>query len=130
MLRADKYPITFVEFDLYMTAAKKILGTKKNESLKGFLSLNPEHGEVVPGTNGIRHFMWPGGTLDEAGEPQVVYFFRDLNIPVYLLAIYPDGESVDFDEDFGLQLAALVEELVREHMLRNAHVVQLPKSSA
>jgi hypothetical protein len=129
MLKAGNYPITIVEFESYARDAEKLLGVDGNESLKGFLSINPEYGEVVPETNGIRHFMWPGGCVG-GGEPQLVYFFRDLNMPVYLIAIFPNGDAVNFDDEFRQQLAALVESLIQEHMAKTARVIQLPKSSA
>ena len=130
MLRAYKYPITIVEFDYYAEDAEKLLGLDGNEVLKGFLSINPEHGEIVPDTNGVRHFMWPGPTLGGGGEPQVVYFFRDLNTPLYLLAIYPDGQSVEFDDEFRQLLAGLVDTIIQEHLAQHAGVIKLPKSSA
>jgi hypothetical protein len=54
---------------------------------------------------------------------RLIYYFRDLNMPLYLLALYRPGERIDLGEGWRSEVAALVDELVAEHGRRWAKIV-------
>ena len=59
MLGAGIYPITIVEMLNYTKEADEYLPTEEHDSLKTFLALHPESGDVIAGTNGVRLLRWP-----------------------------------------------------------------------
>jgi hypothetical protein len=114
MIGADAYPITLAEMHTYSVDADRLFKGDEHEQMKDFLAVHPELGEVIAGTNGVRQLHWP--TAPKKARAQVIYYFHDLNMPVYLLAVFGPGEWIgDFDEEFREQLGKLVTELLAEH---------------
>jgi hypothetical protein len=46
-------------------------------------------------------------------------------MPLYLLAISPKGEWIDFDDAFRREIAVLVDQLVEEHSKRWGHAIMM-----
>jgi hypothetical protein len=116
MIGAEVYPITLAEMHAYSVDADKLFKGDEHEQLKFFLAVHPELGESIAGTNGVRQLRWP--TPPSRPRVQVIYYFHDLNMPVYLLAAFGPGEWIkEFDEEFREQLRDLVEELLAEHSI-------------
>jgi hypothetical protein len=117
MLGTGFYPITLAEMEEYSTDADKVFDHDEHERLKEFLALHPESGELIAGTGGIRILHWP---LKYKRGPRfrVMYFFRDLNMPLYVLALYRPGERIELGAARRNHLADLVNALVKEHSIR------------
>ena len=117
MLGTGIYPITIAEMQNYTRDADQHLGLEEHEALKAFLALHPESGDVLPGTGGIRFLHWPlkKGPTSRA---RVVYFFRDLNMPLYMLAFFKRGERIPLDFDWKDEIKGLVDDLVAQHSER------------
>ena len=117
------YPITIAELVSYSRDADELFDGDEHEHLKEFLAVYPEGGDVLPGTGGVRKLVWPVKRQGKVSEMQVVYLFRDLNMPLYLLAIYPEGERIDFSDAWCAEIEKLVAELIEEHSKLWAHVI-------
>lgn len=126
MLGAGSYPITLAEMQTYSTDADKLLKEDDHERLKEFLALHPEGGDVIPLTGGVRQLDWP---LKGGVRYQVFYFFHDLNMPLYLLAIYRKSETVDLSQESRTMMEQLVNELVMQHSKGWARLIQQDVSS-
>jgi hypothetical protein len=122
MLGAESYPITVAELWSYVADAEHIFGEERHDRLKEILAFNPEHGELIKGSGGVRHFIWQ---IADGGddEVQVVYFFRDLEMPLFLIAICFEPFE-EFDADFCAELTTLTAELVQEHQRQKARLMQ------
>jgi hypothetical protein len=59
MLGAGFYPITIAELHSYSRDADRYFETDEHEKLKEFLAFNPEGGDVIAGTGGVRLLRWP-----------------------------------------------------------------------
>jgi hypothetical protein len=117
MLGAGIYPITIAEMQNYTRDADQYLEFDEHEALKTFLALHPESGDILPGTGGVRVLNWPIKKRS-ASRAKIVYFFRDLNMPLYLLALYKKGERIPLDFDWRDEIKGLVDELVAQHSER------------
>src|SRR5437588_459008 len=95
MLGATFYPITIAEMGTYAQDEDEWFKDEEHEQLKTFLALHPESGDVIPGTGGIRRLWWPLKNRRKSPGVRVVYFFRDLNMRLYMLALYRPGERID-----------------------------------
>lgn len=116
MLGAGFYPITLAEMEAYSSEADKWFESEEHERLKEFLALHPEFGDLISGTGGVRILRW---LLKRNRRPayRIIYFFRDLNMPLYLLALYRQGEQIDLSAARKRELAQLVTDLVAEHSI-------------
>lgn len=53
-----------------------------------YLALNPDAGDVVPGTGGVRKVRWTRQGAGKRSGVRVVYFNRFVNDEIWLLLIY------------------------------------------
>jgi len=60
--------------------------------LVGYLAYNPTAGDVIPGTGGVRKLRWALEGRGKRGGARVVYFYHDMQMPLYLLTAYAKNE--------------------------------------
>jgi hypothetical protein len=88
MFKANNYLISIVETEAYLEDAETVFTEGERTKLADFLAANPDLGSIIPGTNGVRRLEWPAREFNRRGVVRVVYYFRDLNMPVFLLAVF------------------------------------------
>jgi hypothetical protein len=111
MWGTGNYPITITEMRQYTEDADRCFEVDEHEALKSLLAWNPEAGTVIEGTGGVRGLQWP---VRKTGAMRwVIYYFRDLNMPLYILALYK--RAVRLDDELRAELNDLVDELVAHH---------------
>jgi hypothetical protein len=54
----------------------------------------------------------------------VIYYFRDLNVPVYLLAVYAKGEKLNLTQREKKLMSRYVELIVKAVMAKRLRVVK------
>lgn len=64
-----------------------------------FLARNPEIGDVLPGTGGVRKARVPGRGKGKRGGFREIYYYMDDNSPLYALLIYGKDEQDDLTPD-------------------------------
>jgi hypothetical protein len=125
MLGAGVYPITLAEMPSYSEDADRAFKGEEHERLKEFLALHPESGDVIAGTGGVRLLRWPIKSPRHGPRVRIVYYFRDLNMPLQLLALYGQGERIPLSPQSRREIETLVEVLVDEYSKRWAQVIAL-----
>jgi hypothetical protein len=113
MLGAGDYPITIAEMHNYTEDADEYFELDEHENLKVFLALHPESGHVIPDTGGVRVLEWPIKATKKAAR--IVYYFRDLNMPLYMLALYKSRERIPLEPVWRTKIKELVDQLVAQH---------------
>ncbi|MEO0690442.1 MAG: addiction module toxin RelE [Pseudomonadota bacterium] len=109
MFDASNYMITVAEMGEFEETAAALLTPAEIEGLITFVSQHPDDGEIIPDTGGLRVLNWPACRED---SPQVVYLFRDLNMPVYLIALLEPHESLEFTKSDKARMRAKVDEII------------------
>jgi hypothetical protein len=56
---------------------------------------NPEAGDLMPETGGVRKLRWALPGKGKRGGARVIYFFHDERLPVFLLAMYGKNEEAE-----------------------------------
>jgi hypothetical protein len=115
MLGAGIYPITIAEMHSYTRDADEHFDLEEHENLKNFLALHPDIGRVIPDAGGVRVLQWPIKRNAKRPPARVVYYFRDLNMPLYMLALYKRGERIILNQCWRAKIRSLVTELVAQH---------------
>ena len=123
MLRAGIYPITIAEMGSYQKDADVLFKGEEHERLKEFLALHPEFGDVLPDTGDVRLLRWPIKDRGPGPRVRVIYYFRDLNMPLYLIALYAKGERMKIGAAWRAEMKALVCELIAHHSKVWARVI-------
>lgn len=116
MFNACNYHITIAEVGGSSRDLEAIFTTSEYNALIDYLATYPEAGAIMPGTGGIRKLRWAAKGQGKRGGARVIYYFRDLNMPVYILAVYAKGERIDLTEDDKSLMRKLVDEIVYERI--------------
>lgn len=111
-MNATEYWITIAELQNFKKAAAGVLDADEIEGLIAFLSNHPDAGDIMPRTGGIRKLRWGAKGKGKSGGARIVYFFHDLNMPLYLIACFSKGDRVDISESERNQMRKLTKELV------------------
>ena len=106
--RANEYPITIAELHSATKELERLLTDNERNRLIDFLALNPECGDKMPRTGGVRKMRWPYASKGKRGGLRVIYFFHDLNMPLYILAVYSKGEILRPTANEERQMSSLV----------------------
>ena len=65
-----------------------LLTEKQRDELVDCLAYQPDVGESLGECYGVRTNVFAFDTSSGASEVTVIYFFHDLNMPLYILAVY------------------------------------------
>jgi hypothetical protein len=110
-----EYPIEIAELAPFRKEAREIWSDEEIKNLRSFLALNPYAGDVIPGTGGVRKLRWGVAGRGKRGGARVVYYCRDLNMPLYLIAVYKKTEKVTLTQREKNELRKLIDDLVGVH---------------
>ncbi len=66
-------PMTVVETAEFLKHAARLMSDSEREKLVVFLGGNPEAGEVMPGTGGVRKIRWAREGMGKRGGTRVIY---------------------------------------------------------
>lgn len=132
MVEAAQYWITVVELETFTKEARDLFSRDEIEGLIAFVANHPDEGKVIPGTGGVRKLRWRARGKGKSSGARVIYFFRDLNMPLYLLTVYGKGEKIDLSMGERNAIRKLVEQIVREQWSNQVvtRIVRLEPSRA
>jgi hypothetical protein len=98
--------LTVVETSVFARKAEKLLSPEEHEELLFYLALNPETGDEIPGTGGVRKMRFAARGKGKSGGVRVIYYFYDEQNPVYAILLYGKNEQINLTPDQKRQVAA------------------------
>lgn len=81
--------ISFVETKLFTRLIGDLLGDDEYALLQHALIANPELGDVIPGSGGVRKMRWGATGRGKRGGLRVIYFLRTRQGQIWMLTVYP-----------------------------------------
>jgi hypothetical protein len=99
-------PITVVETQAFARSAAKIWSLDEVAALVDHMARNPEAGDVIPGTGGVRKMRWSRAGSGKRGGTRVIYFYYRSDFPLYLLLAYGKAQATDLTQDEKKAVAA------------------------
>ena len=94
--------------------AKGILSPENIGQLEEFLAANPEAGEVIPASGGIRKLRWKRPGMGKRGGARVIYFYLLTRETVYLMSVSAKSDKEDLSNDDKKRLQKKLGELKEE----------------
>lgn len=91
--------ITVAETPLFQRQARDVWDENEREDFVNFIARNPEAGDVIADTGGVRKVRWGRGGSGKRGGARVIYFYRDADLPLYLLMIYAKARQENLSAD-------------------------------
>ena len=79
---------TFVETKLFTRLIDEYLSDDEFAALQLFLAVNPEAGDVIKGSGGVRKVRWSGSGRGKRGGIRVIYYLRLQHGQIWILTAY------------------------------------------
>jgi RelE toxin of RelE / RelB toxin-antitoxin system len=89
----DRIPITVIEVEPFPAKAAQVWNDDERLEFIGFIAGNPEAGEVIPGSGGVRKVRWSRPGTGKRGGVRVIYYFHNESMPLFLLTVYPKSRK-------------------------------------
>jgi hypothetical protein len=97
-----------IETEAYLRAAKDAgMSTDEMTAAVDLVADNPEAGDVMQGTGGVRKVRLAGRGKGKSGGYRIVYYFGGGNIPLFLLTVFGKGEKANLTQGERNALRAL-----------------------
>src|SRR5260221_2042929 len=104
-------PIIVAETSLFLRQAGDVWSDEENSVFVDFIARNPEAGDLIPETGGVRKIRWNRQGIGKRGGVRVIYFYDGIEVPVYLLMVYAKARREDLSPDAKRAVRALVTRL-------------------
>lgn len=97
-----------VETPGYIKDAEAIFTAAEREAIVTMMAGDPECGEVVQGTGGVRKVRVGRGGRGKSGGARVIYIHHDADHPIFLLAAFAKNEKANLTKAERNELASFV----------------------
>ena len=88
--------MTVVETERFLKDVRPLLSDAERAELVAFIGANPEAGEVIPETGGVRKIRWALAGKGKRGGARAIYYHHSERLPVFLLAAYAKNEKANW----------------------------------
>lgn len=88
-------PITIAETALFMRQAADVWSETERIDFVDYMAVNPEAGDIIPDTGGVRKIRWGRQGSGKRGGVRVIYFYYQPDAPLYLLMVYSKAVQTD-----------------------------------
>lgn len=106
--------LTVVETAIFLRQAEKIWTDEERIALVDHIARNPEAGDLIPDTGGVRKMRWGRAGSGKRGGARVIYFYHHADAPLYLLLAYAKAQREDMTQDEKRAAAAFVAALKQQ----------------
>jgi mRNA-degrading endonuclease RelE of RelBE toxin-antitoxin system len=101
----------FYETDLFTARIIELIDDASYAALQAVLVADPEAGDLVPKTRGLRKIRWMGSGRGKRGGIRVIYYLV-CNDEIFMLYAYPKNR----ESDLSARHLQLLTELVEQHL--------------
>ncbi|MEK6374658.1 MAG: hypothetical protein AABO58_18410 [Acidobacteriota bacterium] len=104
--------LEFRETDIFTREITSLLTDDEYAKLQGVLIVQPDAGDLIPGTGGLRKFRWAEERRGKGkrGGIRVIYYWYVAGSLIYLLLAYSKGQQDDLSAAQKRLLVRLVAE--------------------
>jgi hypothetical protein len=91
--------------------AADIWSDEERTEFINFIASNPEAGDLIPQSGGVRKLRWGRRGSGKRGGVRVIYFYHDAGMPIYLLTIYAKAVRDNLSPEASRAVRSLMERL-------------------
>lgn len=90
--------ITIVETIRFIKRAEKLMSGDELDDLKSFIAADPEAGDIIPKTGGVRKIRYARQGQGKSGSFRVVYYYYNQKNPVFLFDVFGKNEKANVSD--------------------------------
>ena len=87
-----------IETGEFLRHAKPLMSDSDRADLVAFVGANPEAGEIIPETGGVRKIRWALEGMGKRGGARVIYYYHNEHLPVFLLSAYAKNRKANLSK--------------------------------
>ncbi|HEV3456386.1 MAG TPA: toxin [Thermoanaerobaculia bacterium] len=110
----------FIEAPLFTQLVSRYLADDEYRRLQLYLALDPDAGDIMPGTGGCRKMRWADQRRSKGkrGGLRLIYYHLVKDGQIWLLTLYTKGEVADLSARERRLLKVAIEDEVRQRAQR------------
>lgn len=85
------------------------LSDSQYSEFQKYLLKNPDIGDLIRGSGGLRKVRWTSGNKGKRGGVRIIYFWKTAEDQIYLLTIYAKNEITDLSPNDKLVLKQMID---------------------
>lgn len=85
----------FIEGTIFSKYIHDYMDDAEYAAFQWHLALNPEAGDLIPRSGGLRKVRWAGKSHGKRGGVRVIYYFKKRDDQIWLLTLYAKNEQED-----------------------------------
>ena len=113
--------MTVLETPVFLRKVATLLDEGERSELVVFLGMNPEAGDIIPETGGVRKLRWAAQGRGKRGGVRLIYYFHSDTFPLFLLTVYAKNQKANLTRaernDFKKLIPLLVKTYARGRQL-------------
>jgi len=106
--------ITILEMNMFRKKAEKIMSVDERTELINFIASNPERGDIISKTGGVRKIRFAREGQGKSGSYRVIYYFYDDQNPVVLFTVFGKNERSNISDAEKNALYQIIQEIKKE----------------
>jgi len=106
---------TIVELPEFLKKSDKLLRNSEKQGMINCLALQPETGDIMRGTGGIRKLRWSAQGKGKGGGVRVIYYYHNESLPLFLLTLFGKGEKANLTKAERNALARFTSLLIKNY---------------
>ncbi len=95
ILGMPSVPLTVVETPQFVRQADDVWSDAERQEFVDYIARNPEAGDRIPETGGVRKVRWRRQGMGKRGGARVIYFYHNPATPLFLLMVYAKAVRED-----------------------------------
>lgn len=107
--------VTIVESPEYRKKSKVILGEEESQALINYLAQNPQAGDLIQGTGGVRKIRWGRPGQGKRGGVRAIYYYYNDAFPIFMLTLFAKNERENLSKAECNELAKLTKILLETY---------------
>jgi len=99
----------FIETTIFTKLLPKYLTDDEYRVFQWYLLLNPESGDLIRGSGGIRKIRWAQKGKGKRGGIRIIYFWKKSDDEIWLLTLYSKNEKATIPSHILKKIAEEIE---------------------
>lgn len=105
----------FIETSIFSKLIADLLPDDSYADFQAFLCDNPEIGDLIQGTGGVRKVRWSLPNTGKSGGVRILYYYLNEQGIVYMLSVYAKSDMINISDNDKNRLKQVILAIKKVH---------------